>query len=108
MRFTLVVGSVVLFYGANVLAQVGVVDNPFSAGAEVAKIGLGVASFLALIWFLKWLAGENKASRADFLAANAALQKVFADEMRLLREHNERQVVRLHEAISEIDVGKKR
>lgn len=112
MRFIAVVGSVLLFYGANVLAQAGT-ENPFSPGAEVVKIGLGVASFLALVWFLKWMAAELKASRVEGLAAQAAAQNKFlesldkqhkdhSEEMRLLREHNERQVVRLHAAIDEV------
>lgn len=107
MRYIVVVGSALLFYGANVLAQAGGVDNPFSPGAEVVKIGLGVASFLALVWFLKWMASELKASRVDYLASLEKQHKDHSEEMRLLREHNERQVVRLHEAIADLDVGKR-
>ena len=116
MRFTLAVASAVLFYASNVLAQVTPVDTPFSAGAEVAKIGLGVASFLALVWFLRWMATELKAAReqgikaqesaqTQFLNALAAQHRDHAEEMRLLREHNERQVVRLHEAIEDVRGG---
>jgi len=73
--------------------------DPVTAWGEYAKLGIGFASFGALIWFLKWLANELKDSRVHFLVALDKQHADHASEMHLLREHNERQVVRLYEAI---------
>ena len=67
---------------------------------EVAKLGIGLASFGALLRFLWWLAGELKESRKDFLVGLDKRDANLAAVMHLEREHNERQTARLHEAIA--------
>ena len=68
----------------------------------IAKVGLGVASFAALVWYLRWMAGELKDSRIDFLVALDKRDATLAAVMSAERDHSERQTARLHEAIDDL------
>ena len=79
----------------------------------IAKVGLGVASFGALLFLIRWLTVEVKESRVAFAAESketraaylASLEKQHVDhasEMALLREHNTTQVRGLHDAIDDL------
>jgi len=78
--------------------------DPLGPYGEITKLGLGVASFAVLIWYLRWMANELKATRVDFLHALDKQHNDHATEMRLLREHNERQTYSLHESIDDLGV----
>lgn len=78
------------------LAQAVAAADPI---AEYGKLGVGLASFAALLRFLWWMANELKASRHDFLIALDRRDEHNSTQLQLLREHNERQVSRLHEDI---------
>lgn len=68
----------------------------------IAKVGLGVASFGALVWYLRWMAGELKESRVSFLVALDKRSEHDTVQQQLNREHSERQTARLHEAINDL------
>lgn len=76
--------------------------DPTTPLTEWAKLGVLTGSFAALLWFLRWLASELKASRVDFLIALDKQHNDHATEMLHLREHNERQVRGLHESIDDL------
>ena len=76
--------------------------DPATPITEWAKLGIGFASFVALLRFMWWMATELKESRKDFLLGLDKRDANQAAQLQILREHNERQVRGLHESIDDL------